>query len=370
MAPVDLGPFLDGTRRVVVPDLLRRSDGVCLLYPGAVHSFHGESESGKSLLLQLLAAQLVNDGEPVLFVDFESDPASIVGRMRELGATDEAIRARFRYVQPEARPDASQLDAAAWSAILAQSYRLAIIDGVTDSLSVYRYGTKENDDVTAWMRELPKAIAARTGAAVCIIDHVTKDAEGRGRFAIGGQAKMAGLTGAAYTVSILDPLGHGMRGTIALRIGKDRPGRVRPHCGPFRKTDRTQEAARVVVDATGDGPTRWEVQPWQAPGARTDAFRPTVLMERVSKFLDENPEASGRDISAGVTGNAEHVRRAVDVLIAEGYVDVADGPRRSKLHTLRRSYRQATDPQSDAYRGMDALDTGNDRGTTPQRPLM
>ena len=352
-AGVDLGPFIDGTRDVVTPDLLTRTDGVALLYPGLVHSFHGESESGKSLLLQMLAAQLVNDGEPVLFVDFESDPASIVERMLSLGARADAVRDHFRYVQPETRPDASQADRAAWTALLDGRYRLAIVDGVTDALSVFGYGTKENDEITTWMRAVPKAIAARTGAAVAIVDHVTKDSESRGRFAIGGQAKMSGLTGAAYTVSILEPLGRGLRGSIGLRIGKDRPGSIRPHCGPFRKGDRTQDAGHVTVDATSD-PTTWTLEPPRDAGQvireAGDAFRPTWLMEKVSRYVEANPEANSGDIETAVVGKATSVRTAVARLAAEGYVEVSEGPRRAKLYTTARLYRQATDPQSDAFR--------------------
>ena len=37
-------------------DLLERTDGQCLLYPGLIHSFHGEPESGKSLIMQAEAA--------------------------------------------------------------------------------------------------------------------------------------------------------------------------------------------------------------------------------------------------------------------------------------------------------------------------
>ena len=89
---------------------------------------------------------------------------------------------------------------------------MAVIDGVTDALGVFGCLTKDNDDVARRIRKVPKMIADRTGAAVVLIDHVTKDAGNRGRFAIGGQAKMAGLTGAAYTVDVIDPLGRGMRG--------------------------------------------------------------------------------------------------------------------------------------------------------------
>jgi hypothetical protein len=350
--PVDLAGHLDGTHEPTRPTLMSRTDGECLLYAGLVHSVHGESESGKSLVLQLLAADLVNAGQPVLYLDFESDPAAVTDRMLQLGAQPDALRAHFRYVQPETRPDATRGDAAAVTALLADRYTLAVVDGVTDALSVHGGATKENDDITAWMRAVPKRIAADTGAAVVLVDHVTKSTEERGRFAIGGQAKMAGLTGAAYTVVPVEPLGRGMRGVITLRIGKDRPGGIRPHSGPWRKTDRTQEAARVIIDATGgDGITRWTVEPWQPPGASTDTaggFRPTTLMERVSRYVEGNPQASTRDIRTNITGKESAVLTALALLVSEGYVTAEQGPRNSVLHTHARSYRQATDPLSDA----------------------
>ena len=87
-APVDLGPFLDGTVRPVVPSLLPRTDGVALLYPGLTHSLHGESESGKSWVAQAEAARILTDGGRVLFVDFESDAGALVERLRLLGVDD------------------------------------------------------------------------------------------------------------------------------------------------------------------------------------------------------------------------------------------------------------------------------------------
>ena len=159
-----------------------------------------------------------------------------------------------------------------------------MIDGVTDALGLFGFSTKDNDDVARWIREVPKLIAARAGAAVVLTDHVTKESGNRGRWAIGGQAEMAGLTGAAYTAEVTAPLGRGLRGEVVLRIGKDRPGAVRPHCGSFSKKDRTQEAARIVIDSTVDPPT----VTIGAPGVRRDedfceqnAFRPTNLMQRV-----------------------------------------------------------------------------------------
>src|SRR5665648_344953 len=102
--PVDLTSYLDGTHTPVVPTLLERTDGICLFYPGLVHSLHGESESGKSLVAQYLAAQQIKAGNDVLFIDFESDAATVTDRLLMLGATPEAIREHFHYIHPEADP--------------------------------------------------------------------------------------------------------------------------------------------------------------------------------------------------------------------------------------------------------------------------
>ena len=351
--PVDLSSYLDGTHKPAVPTLLARTDGVCLLYPGLIHSLHGESESGKSLVAQHLAAQQVMAGNSVLFIDFESDAATVTERLLMLSATPEAIIEHFHYIRPEAAPRAL-IELPAWHAMLEQSYELAVIDGVTDSLGVFGYSTKDNDEVATWMRVLPKNIATCTGAAVTVIDHVTKDNDSRGRFAIGAQAKMSWLTGAGYTVEVAEALGRGLRGVIVLRVGKDRPGYVRGESGPMRKSDRTQEAARVVVDSTvdPDHPVV-TVEPWRghdAPTGTARAFRPTGLMEHVSEALEGASEPlSFRGIDERVTGKREHIRFALDVLIDEGSVSLTDGPRGAQIHTLAQPYRQRLDPLSDLY---------------------
>jgi len=354
-APVDLGPFLDGTVQPVVPSLLPRTDGVALLYPGLTHSLHGESESGKSWVAQAEAARILTEGGRVLFVDFESDAGALVERLRLLGVADEAVRARFAYVHPEVDPR-SPNEAAAFAGMLTQGFALAVLDGVTDAVGLFGLESRDNDALTMWARLLPKRIADETGAAVVMVDHVTKDAESRGRFAIGGQAKLATITGAAYTVETSQPLGRGLRGVIVLRVAKDRPGYVRGHSGRQRASDRTQEAARIIVDSTLEGVVTITVEP---PSDHADAssstFRPTTLMERISEALEVRlSPATTNHLIDGVGGKAEHKRTALTVLIDEGYIEVADGPNRSRLHTSIKPYRQADDPLSDAYVKRDA----------------
>lgn len=358
--PTPLDAILDGTHEPEVPTLLPRTDGHALLYPGRLHSFHGESESGKSLAIQAEAARLLTLGQRVLIVDFESDAPAVVGRLRALGASVEDIRRGLVYL----RPDESLRSPAAREAldgVLSQTYALAVIDGVTEALGLLTDGGgKPEEQIVAYMRALPRRIARRTGAAVVQVDHVAKNADTRGRHALGSQHKLNALDGAAYVVEVVEPLGLGLRGVLVLRVAKDRPGSVRPHAGAFRKTDRTQEAARIVVDATEPGRTVVTVE---GPSSRVgetstdpEAFRPTALMERASLHLEGLSEpASAQAVATATGGRKQYAVEALDLLVVEGFVERTDGPRGSKLHASVRPYRQALDPRSDRYAGREQV---------------
>jgi hypothetical protein len=348
---LELRGFAQGERSAPEPELLPRTDGVGLLYRGLTHSLHGESESGKSLVMQTEAVRILSQGGRVLYLDFESDPASVAGRLLEFGASLEDLD-RFAYVRPEVKPDTSAADAAAFLAHLTQPYDLAVIDGTTDALALWGAETKDNDGVTRWARALPKRIADATGAAVVMVDHVTKDSDSRGRFAIGAQAKLAALTGAAYTVEVAQPLGRGLRGVIVLRVAKDRPGSVRGHAGAMRASDRTQEMARVVVDSTGPAPEVTVQPPATGTPDAPREWRPTGLMEKISRELEVAHDGlSGRQVWERVRGKKELVSEALRHLVAAGHVSVSSGPRNSTLHRIVKAYRQAEDPDSDRYAG-------------------
>lgn len=352
-APMDLSEVLDGSYVPEEPRLMPRTDGVHLLYPGRVHTFQGESESGKSMVAQAEAARVIAAGGTVIYLDFESDASVVVGRILMMGAPRDAIAERFLYLRPGVRPQATADDRAAYAQLLTNRYDLGVIDGVTEAAAVFGVASKDNDEITAWNRSFARPLAHRTGAAVIQVDHVVKDSESRGRFAIGAQAKMSGLDGASYTVEVKEPLGRGLRGVVVLRAAKDRPGAIRPHCGPFRASDRTQEAARVVVDSTVEGVITVTVEPPAAgvvDAGRTDAFRPTALMERVSQFLEQGRSAQSENkILVGVTGKDSAIQKAVAVLIGEGFIRQHEGPRKAKLHEVVRPYRQIEDQLSDKY---------------------
>lgn len=351
--PVDLSPYLDGTYTPESPALLHREDGQALLYRGRVHSFHGESESGKSWVALVEAARLLQAGEPVLFLDFEDTASGAVERLRALGVSRESF-GLLTYLSPQAKPDAFDGSGSAFEELLARPYALAIIDGLTEALSLWGLDGRHEGEVAPWYRRVPKRIAKDTGAAVVIVDHVTKDRDGRGRMPLGTQHKMAAVDGAAFVVEPVEPLGRGLRGVICLRLGKDRRGGLRGKVGPYRKTDRTQEAARIVIDST-DFETSKSVRvtvepPTSHVGEESAPFRPTGLMEKACRILTANGGAmSVGDLDAALGCRKANALEARNALISGGYVSAESGARGTKLLTLIRAYAQADDPQSDKY---------------------
>lgn len=353
--PMDLHDVLDGTYKAPEPTIMRRDDGHALLYPGKVHTFQGESESGKSMLAQAVAAETLQTGGRVLYLDFESDRGTVAQRLLLLGATREDVLERFDYMNPDEDPTTRRsLAYESWQAILATSYDLAVVDGVNESLSVFGYKMIDNDDITTWGRAFPRELAKRTGAAVVCIDHVTKSKDGRGRYAIGGQAKIAYLTGASYTVEPEDYLARGKVGTLSIRVGKDRDSGVRSHAGEHRTEDRTQLAARAVIDSRDPSSILYtlEAPPKPAEVQPGETFRLTGLMEKVSREYEQAAEdgttLTARELDRLVPGGKTYKTRATKSLAAEGYLRKASDQATSPwIHV--RPYRQADDPKSDRY---------------------
>lgn len=312
------------------PTTLTRRDGTALLYPGAIHSISGEPGSGKTWVAILAAHQQITTGNNVLYIDFEDRAATLITRLRAIGTPDHAIANHIRYIRPEQalNPTARRtLDNAA------QDATLAVIDGITEAMTLHGLSLMDNEDVARWLTLIPHHIANQ-GPAVLQIDHVVKNAEARGRYAIGGQHKLAGITGAAYKMITVKSFGKGNYGHAKLVIDKDRHGSI----GPSGTT-----AAEFHFDARTDTPTAWLDASTDSTSEATGQLRPTHLMEKVSNYLEHVHDATGKQIEDVIKGKRDYVRLAVRTLIAEGYVVTQDGPRGSVLHRSIRPYEEASD---------------------------
>ena len=220
------------------------------------------------------------------------------------------------------------LDAPGWAALAqaATGTTLAVIDGITEAMTMHGLSLMDNEDVAKWLELIPRRLAD-LGPAVVQIDHVVKNADNRGRYAIGGQHKLAGITGVAYKMLTIRSFGKGERGQAKLVIDKDKHGDV----GPNGMT-----VAEIHLDATDPSGKLfgWVDSPESAHDEEGN-FRPTTLMERVSNFLLVNagPQSLSA-IKAGVKGNDHSIADAVFTLVREGYVATESGPRNATMHRL------------------------------------
>jgi Bifunctional DNA primase/polymerase, N-terminal/AAA domain len=314
--PADLTDVLDGTWKTPQPTVGRRSDGVGLFYRGKQHTAASESEGGKSWLLLTVARDEICSGHHVAYIDFEDDRGPVVGRLLALGVNPECIRGYFHYIRPES-PLTIPINRADLDAMMAEyAPTLAVVDGVTEAMTMHGLDPLDNADAAKFGRMLPRRLA-KWGAAAVSIDHVTKASETRGRYSIGAVHKLNGLDGAAYVLENRKPFGVDILGVSTIRIAKDRPGQLRKHTLP--NANGLPWFADLVLDSTmGGGHTEATVL---EPNSDASAKRPTRIMQRVSEELAKQPDGlAQRVICDVVQGKTDTIRLALSHLIAEGYV--------------------------------------------------
>jgi hypothetical protein len=312
------------------PTVLVRSDGTCLLYAGKIHTFAGEPESGKTWLLLHACAEQIDAGRHAFYLDFEDDLTSVIARLVALGVDGQRIVDQFHYMRPT--EPLGRADWAIYAGLLA-TYQptVVVIDGLTEALTLHGLEVNSNRDNAAFFALLPRPIA-HLGPAVGIIDHVAKDSDQRGRWSIGAQHKLAGVDGAAYGLEVIKPIVRGREGLVKVTVRKDRPGHVRrASAGKVVAELRTHSVGAVmeIELAAGD----------HGGGDSDTPFRPTVLMESVSRWLELNPDSPKKSIKTSVRGRPQYVAGALDILIAEGNIAVTAGPRGALLCRVVNPYR-------------------------------
>jgi len=320
---------LDGEPEDDQPTMLARDDGACLVYPGRVHMFAGEPESGKTWLALHLCAEQIACGRHVVYIDFEDTLVGVVARLLALDIDPDRILALFHYVRPseplgpEGRHALAELISRTVPAIV-------VLDGLTEALTLHGLALESNRDVATFLELVPRLVA-RLGPAVVIIDHVEKDKERRGRWAIGAQHKLAGIDGVSYGLEVVKPVVRDGDGLVRLVVAKDRPGHVR-RIALERKT-----AAEIRTTSADELLTLTVVTPGRP--SRSSDWRPTELMERISRWLELNPGSSRNLIEGSVRGKGTFKRDALEFLVEDGFATVTEGSRRALNYRIVKQYR-------------------------------
>jgi hypothetical protein len=250
----------------------------------------------------------------------------LVSRLLDLCVPRETIATQFHYVRP-----CEPLTEFGWrdlAPVLANNPTIIIIDGITEAMVMHSLELNDNSDVAMFLDRLPRRLVA-LGAAVVMLDHVVKSRESRNRYAIGGQHKLAGVD-VTYGLDVVKPFGRRRRGLVRLVVHKDRPGHVRGQASG-------DVIAELQLESDPDGGVHLDLV---GPSVGTDGeFRPTVLMERVSRHIEERPGCSTRSIRE-VKGNHAGKDTALAKLIAEGFIRV-DHDGSAVRHYSVKAFRQS-----------------------------
>lgn len=298
-----------------------------LLYPAKRTIFSGETESLKTWLALVLSKAELDAGFSVAWADLDAmGSGEILDRLKTLGVGEEAIEERFLYYEPTETLKAGRLDDVC-SLLREFQVRLFVIDAFNPILTLHGLDPSSTTDVETFWREIATPITD-AGAAPTLLDHVVKNAEGRGKYAYGSERK---ASGAIVHVGFqpLEPFTRGGTGRTLLTTHKDRPGYLpRPKIGRF------------VLTSDGQN-IQYHLEAEQTHAR--DKFRPTHLMERASRAVEAEAEAVSRTwVEKNVQGNAAWIRAAIDVLVDEGYFVKDETSRGWKLTSVR-AYREDED---------------------------
>jgi hypothetical protein len=295
-------------------------------------------------------------GERVLYLDFESRPAAVTQRMMELGATREQYLTLFDYAGKVESGLLATADREQFRYLLTRDYALCIIDGYSAAERLLIPGTADLDVKAGQFHELlPQRIAAQTGAAVIMVDHVTKSRTGRNGYQVGSFNKKGVLGG---TLLLVEPevkprkttAAQPARGTVRGWLAKDRPGGVSPHM-PDEETrgfhEGTQNAGLFQFSARDDGTTQMHIcaplnsEQVAAEQARWVAEQARACRDRIMWLLTDSPMApavsdaglSVNEVKKSVEGFREAlVSMQLAQLVTDGLVEVSKGPRCSRMH--------------------------------------
>lgn len=348
--PQDLAEIVrglqDGTLSRPAPTVGMFDADRALFYPGRVNGIHGDSNAGKTWTALTCCAQQIEVGEVVVYVDLEDDAAGVVSRLLDMGADPGHVLARFVYVGPSERLD--NIARGLLAELLAERRpSLVVVDSTGEGLALDGANPNADEEVARWFRTVPRFIADQ-GPAVLVLDHAAKADDG-GLWPIGSHRKRAAIDGAQYVQRVVRPFSRDTAGAAVLTCAKDRGGN-------YRAGQKVAEL-RVTPDADGVHVELVGAQDDHAgPGG---AFRPTVLMERVSRHLEEFAgdagQRTGYRVRQDVRGKTDGKLAALGCLVSEGFVREEPGQRGATVYTSVKPYREADD--------------SGDRSTSPSTPV-
>lgn len=291
----------------VVPAQWVRTDGEHLLYPGKSHALIADGGTGKTLIALAIGRWFADQGEDVLFIDYE-DTGETASMRVGLFTDSTDVKSRISYVTG----DGDLGDE--FQAIARRHWGLVIIDSVDEAMVAVTNDTNapnDNGTVKLWNQQMVRPFLER-GATVLMIDHVSKGKESSKGHARGASAKKDILTGAQLFLEEISPLGAGRDGTLRVRVEKDRPGGLKGFMddnaavADINVRSSVTDGVRVFVDPP---------KPEKSELEKSDDMKRTLLAA-----VDATPGLKAAVYRSAVTGTATSVRAAWNELREDNYL--------------------------------------------------
>lgn len=327
--PVALAAYMVSSYQRPRPTVGSITDSdVALFMPGRLNTLFGESGGGKTFYMLHVMKEEMDKGNDVVYVDYEDAPDTAIFRLRQLGADDTTMLGHLIYIRPTEKwgPRTEQ---ELHKSLTGRNVTLVVLDSVGESIATDGYNPNADEEVARWFSGAARFFAKSVGAAVVLLDHVTKaniknrDAD----HAAGSLRKRAAIDGAAYSLHVITPASKNKDGEFEFITRKCRNG--------WRSNGSV--AANVKMLNGQNGTVTFAVT--QPTDTTPKPFSPTRCMEKVSEFLKLRETAQSKsEIARNIKYGNDIVSAAIDSLVREGFCTQTIGPRKAKMIQFVKDY--------------------------------
>jgi hypothetical protein len=279
------------------------------------------AKSGKSLGMGVVTAlDIIEAGGTVVILDRENGADEYARRLEAVlearQVTDtlrERLRVELRYYAWPAM-SLSWRDDPAYPAEFA-GVDVVIFDSSRSHTAPLGLTEDASDDWAAFTTALVDPLM-HAGITTITLDNMGHEDKARPR----GTSAKEDLCDIAYTMKVVAPFSSTLGGRLELRCSRSRIGEIT-----------VGDTWRMEI---GGG----QYGSWQRVEHPTDAphtFRPTGIMEKVSRAVEQDAGLTRNAICTTIGGRKENVTLALQLLVAEGYIDAQKDGQAHRHYALR-----------------------------------
>lgn len=198
-----------------------RALGSRLFYEHSVCFWGGHPKAGKSLLILMQAADMLDDGHTVVYLDFENGLRRFGRRLTVLGVRERPDG--LHYIPHPKLPDGVE----GWRTFVeelnnAHPGALLVVDSLRSVLQ--RYGLDVMDP--AVIEAIAGPSVAADALTTAILDHSTMSQNAQSKYVLGWNGAKAQVADAVYLVEKEEDFGVDEQGRVSVTVKDDRDGEL------------------------------------------------------------------------------------------------------------------------------------------------